>query len=96
MAGDGDEVVRNTGDVGADVAAAVLDAGVEEGEVRNFEELAGGEGHEARVLVRHTELEVVEHVDVLDEATGVGHDLVRSMALETASESLVAHIVEDA
>lgn len=79
----------DTSHEGADVAAPVVDAGVEKREEGQLEELAAAQRHQASVLVRDAELEVVEHVQVLQERARVGDDLVHAMTLEAVEALLI-------
>lgn len=78
--GDGLHVKGVARGVAADVLAAVVYSGVEEGEEGELDELPGADGHGAGILGGDAEFGGVEHADVLEEGAALRDGLPQTAA----------------
>ena len=75
--------MRDAGHITTNILAAIVYPGVAERQECHFEELPNTEGHEARILRGDSELHVVEHVEILQEHSGVRQNLTDGLAVAT-------------
>ena len=86
MTRDGDGVEGNTRHVAPDILAAVVDTRVEQCKEGRLQELARTNRHGIDVLRSDTEFNRVERRDILQEATGLRHELTKATALDTTED----------